>query len=41
VQLPVKDDKNIKKTEKKHDKVVAQAKALRESRGESQDPEKG
>ena len=41
VQLPVKDDKNIKKTEKKHDKVVAQAKALRESRGDSQDPEKG
>jgi membrane protein len=41
VQLPVKDDKNIKKTDKKRDKVVAQAKALRESRGESQDPEKG
>jgi membrane protein len=41
VQLPVKDDKNIKKTEKKHEKVVAQARALRESRGDSQDPEKG
>jgi membrane protein len=41
VQLPVKDDKKIKKTEAKHDKVVAQAKALRESRGETQDSEKG
>jgi len=41
VQLPPKDDKNIKKTEKKHDKVVAQARALRETRGETQDSERG
>ena len=41
VQLPARDTSKIEKTEAKREKDIARAKALRESRGETQDIEKG
>jgi membrane protein len=41
VQLPPRDTRNIEKAESKREKEVARGKALRETRGESQDSEKG
>jgi membrane protein len=38
VQLPPRDTRNIKKTEAKEEKDFARARAIRETRGESQDP---
>jgi membrane protein len=38
VQLPVRDNRNIKKTEQKEQKDFARARELRSTRGESQDP---
>jgi membrane protein len=39
VQLPPRDDRNIKKTEEKEEKDFARARELRSTHGESQDPE--
>ena len=39
VQLPPRDDRNIKKTEDKEEKDFARARELRNTRGDSQDPE--
>ena len=41
MQLPTRDDRGIKKLQKKHDKDVAQGRRLRESRGDSQKPPEG
>ena len=41
VQLSTRDDRGIKKLQKKHDKDVAQGRRLRESRGDSQKPPEG
>ncbi len=41
VQLPPRDDRNIKKLDKKEQKDFARARELRSTRGESQDPPEG
>jgi membrane protein len=41
VQLPPRDTRNIEKAEAKREKQIASGRALRESRGETQDHEKG